>query len=220
MNSASPETSSDPPKQRRSRMSAERVLNSSLELLEERGFDAFTVVDVSKRAGMSVGAIYARFGNKEAMLRAVHAHGIERMVEQHAAAASPDRVADDLHTSVVDAVGMVASVFHGNEALLRAFMRLGAVDEVVSHRGSAGSKDLARRFKEKVLAHRDQLVHRDPEVAVDVAYRMAYCIFARRVMDGPAYESDLVISWDELVDEVAAACSAYLLEDRMGVTPA
>ena len=77
--SASPETSSDPPKQRRSRLSAERVLNSSLELLEEHGFDAFTVAEVSKRAGISVGAIYARFGNKEAMLRAVHAHGIERM---------------------------------------------------------------------------------------------------------------------------------------------
>jgi len=39
-------------------------------------------------------------------------------------------------------------------------------------------------------------------------------------MDGPAYESDLVISWDELVDEVAAACSAYLLERRTGVTTA
>ena len=85
---------------------------------------------------------------------------------------------------------MVAAVFHGNANLLRAFMRLGAVDEVVSQRGSAGSKDLAMRFKEKVLAHGGELVHRDPEIAVDVAYRMAYCIFARRVMDGPAYESD------------------------------
>ena len=169
---------------------------------------------------MSVGAIYARFGNKEAMLRAVHAYGIERMVEQHAAAASPDRVGDDLHASVVDAVEMVASVFHGNEALLRAFMRLGAVDEVVSHRGSAGSKDLARRFKEKVLAHRGQFVHRDPEVAVDVAYRMAYCIFARRVMDGPAYESDLVISWDELVDEVARPAAPTCSSIVRGVTAA
>ena len=53
-----------------------------------------------------------------------------------------------------------------------------------------------------------------PEIAVDVAYRMAYCTFARRVMDGPAYESDVVVSWPELVAEVGAACTAYLLEHR------
>ena len=70
---------------------------------------------------------------------------------------------------------MVAAVFQGNENLLRAFMRLGAVDEVVSERGSASSRDLARRFKETVLAHRAELVHPSPETAVDVAYRMAYC---------------------------------------------
>ena len=210
----------DRPKQQRSRLSAERVLNASLELLQESGFDAFTVVDVSKRAGVSVGAIYARFGNKESMLRAVHAYGMERMLQEHTvAAAAAERAASNLRESVPEAVEMVASVFQGSESLLRAFMRLGAVDEVVSERGSASSKDLARRFKEKVLAHREELLQPNPEIAVDVAYRMAYCTFARRVMDGPAYESDLVVGWPELVAEVAAACTAYLLEPR-GVAPA
>jgi len=210
----------DRPKQQRSRLSAQRVLDASLELLEEHGFDAFTVVDVSKRAGVSVGAIYARFGNKESMLRAVHAHGMERMLEQHTAVArAAEAETGDLRETVLDAVAMVAAVFQGNEGLLRAFMRLGAVDEVVSERGSTSSKDLARRFKEKLLAHRAELAHPHPEIAVDVAYRMAYCTFARRVMDGPAYESDLVVSWGDLVAEVGAACTAYLLETR-GSAPA
>lgn len=209
------ETLTDRPKQRRSQLSAERVLNASLELLEENGFDAFTVVDVSKRAGVSVGAIYARFGNKESMLRAIHAYGMERQLEEHTAVAqAPERGASDLRESVLQAVEMVAAVFQGNANLLRAFMRLGAVDEVVSERGSATSKDLSIRFKEKVLAHGGELVHPRPEIAVDVAYRMAYCTFARRVMDGPAYESDVVVSWPELVAEVGAACTAYLLEHR------
>ena len=164
---------------------------------------------------MSVGAIYARFGNKESMLRAIHAYGMERQLEEHTAVAqAPERGASDLRESVLQAVEMVAAVFQGNANLLRAFMRLGAVDEVVSERGSATSKDLSSRFKEKVLAHGGELVHPRPEIAVDVAYRMAYCIFARRVMDGPAYESDLVVSWPELVAEVGAACTAYLLEHR------
>jgi len=210
--SASPETSSDPPKQRRSRLSAERVLNSSLELLEEHGFDAFTVAEVSKRAGISVGAIYARFGSKESLLRAVHGRAMEVIALEHAALQAANGPAPrHLPESVVEAVGMVAGVFSRNRDLLRAFMHLGAVDEVISRRGSASSRELARRFKAIVLVHRDEVVHRDPDTAVDVAFRMTYCTFARQVMYGPEFESEPPVAWDELVAEVAAACVAYLL---------
>ena len=53
------------------------MLDASIQLLEEKGFDAFTVQDVSQRADVSVGAIYARFGNKESLLRAVHGRAMD-----------------------------------------------------------------------------------------------------------------------------------------------
>ena len=62
-----------------------------------------------------------------------------------------------------------------------------------------------------MLVHRDEVGHRDPDTAVDVAFRMAYCTFARQVMYGPEFESEAPVAWDELVAEVAAACVAYLL---------
>ena len=58
-----------PPKQRRSRESYERVLEAAHTLLEENGFDGFTIQEVAARSGVSVGAIYERFGNKESLLR-------------------------------------------------------------------------------------------------------------------------------------------------------
>jgi AcrR family transcriptional regulator len=200
------------PKQKRSRRSAERALDASLELLEEQGFDAFTVAEVSKRAGISVGAIYARFGSKESLLRAVHGRAMEVIALEHAALQAANGPAPrHLPESVIEAVGMVAGVFSRNRDLLRAFMHLGAVDEVISRRGSASSRELARRFKAIVLVHRDQVGHRDPDTAVDVGFRMAYCTFARQVMYGPEFESEPPVAWDELVAEVAAACVAYLL---------
>jgi AcrR family transcriptional regulator len=204
-----------PPKQKRSQESLERVLDASRRLLEENGFDAFTIQDVSQRADVSVGAIYARFGNKESLLRAVHRHAMESIGAEHESVATVDgRPAGAVREVIAAAVETVAGIFRGNEDLLRAFMHLGAVDDEIARRGSESSHDLARQFQATVLQHRDQITHPDPEKAVDVAFRMTYCTFARQVMYGPAFESDRAIDWDSLVEEVGTACAAYLLEQR------
>jgi AcrR family transcriptional regulator len=202
-----------PPKQKRSQESLERVLEASTKLLAEKGFEAFTVQEVSQRADVSVGAIYARFGNKENLLRAVHAHAMDAIRSEHEAIAAPDgRPASKARAVISEAVGTVAGIFQGNEQLLSAFMHVGAVDDEIARRGSQVSIDLARRFAATVLVHRDKIRRPDPERAVDVAYRMAYCTFARQVMYGPTFESDRPISWADLVEEVGSACAAYLLE--------
>jgi AcrR family transcriptional regulator len=205
-----------PPKQRRSQESLERVVEASMRLLEENGFEGFTVQDVSRRAGVSVGAIYSRFGSKESLLRAVHAEAMVAMAREHQNVAAVDgRPEQDIREVVEDAVRTVAGIFRGNEKLLRAFMHLGAVDEEISRRGSEVSIDLAQQFETTILAHRASIAHPRPKIAVDVAYRMAYCTFARQVMYGPSFESDRAIAWDDLVEEVAHACAAYLLQPML-----
>jgi hypothetical protein len=92
-------------------------------------------------------------------------------------------------------------------------MHLGAIDGEIARLGSERSKELARQFAATVLLHRDEIAHPDPETAVDVAFRMAYCTFARQVMYGPVFESDRPIGWNELVEEVGTACAAYLLRE-------
>jgi AcrR family transcriptional regulator len=204
-----------PPKQKRSQESLERVLEASIRLLEENGFDAFTIQDVSQRADVSVGAIYARFGNKESLLRAVHRHAMETIRDEHGAVADVDGKPSGPARDVIGgAVRTVAEIFRAHQELLRAFMHLGAVDDEIAKRGSESSTDLARQFEETVLHRRDAITHPDPEKAVDVAFRMTYCTFARQVMYGPTFESDRVIQWEDLIEEVGAACAAYLLQER------
>jgi AcrR family transcriptional regulator len=198
------------PKQKRSQASLERVLVASIELLEEKGFDAFTIQDVSQRADVSVGAIYARFGSKQSLVRAVQRHAMELEL-------NPEHVSFENHDGrparevVTAAVRSIAEMFHASEDLVRAFMHLGAVDGEISKRASDHSKILARRFTDAILVRRGEITHGDPDKAVDVAFRMAFSTFARRVMSGPTHESDRLISWDELADEVGVACAAYLL---------
>ena len=115
---------------------------------------------------------------------------------------------------IAAAVRAVATIFRGNERLLRAFMHLGAVDDEIARRGSESSTDLARQFEETVLPHRDAITHPDPEKAVDVAFRMTYCTFARQVMYGPTFESDREIAGTTSSRRSATACAAYLLAER------
>jgi AcrR family transcriptional regulator len=55
-----------PPLQRRSQESLERVLAAGLEVLIDVGFEGFTLQEVSRRAGVSIGSIYARVPSREA----------------------------------------------------------------------------------------------------------------------------------------------------------
>ena len=61
------------------------------------------------------------------------------------------------------------------------------------------------------MPYRSEFRHPDPEVALDVAFRVAYSTLARQVMYGPVFESDRRLSWKRLVDELGAVCAVYLL---------
>ncbi len=47
----------------------ERFLQATRELLEERSFEEITVADIVERADRTVGSFYARFQDKDAVLR-------------------------------------------------------------------------------------------------------------------------------------------------------
>jgi AcrR family transcriptional regulator len=200
-----------PPQQRRSRESYERVLDAAKVLLEENGFEGLTVQEVAARSGVSIGAIYERFGNKETLLRAVHARLMESMSEANEAAGHPVLGADSAAAAIAAVIRGMARVMNDNRKALRAFMHLGAVDEVISTRGSKASIALSKAFKRALAPYTGEFRHPDPDVALDVAFRIAYSTLARQVMYGPVFESDRRVSWKRLVEELGAACAAYLL---------
>ena len=54
--------------QRRSRNAQEKIFEVSANLLKEKGPDEFTLKELSKLTGVSVGSIYYRFESKETLL--------------------------------------------------------------------------------------------------------------------------------------------------------
>lgn len=61
------------------------ILNSALDLLGERGYEATTMRAIAKKAGVSLGNAYHYFGSKEHLIQAFY----HRTHEEHLAAATP-----------------------------------------------------------------------------------------------------------------------------------
>jgi AcrR family transcriptional regulator len=199
-----------PPQQRRSRESLERVLKAGEKLLAKNGYEGFTIADVSREANLSVGSVYGRFDNKDALIHEIHSRLLERL--------SADAVEDvlsradllDFDEVVSQAVHGMADRMHRERSILRVFMLLAPVDAHIAKAASAASRGVSRAFTAAVLSHRDEITHRHPDRAADVAFRMVYDVLARRVMYGPRFESELTIPWNDLVDEVIYGAIAYL----------
>lgn len=60
------------PKQQRSRESRDALLDAFIALLDERPYADIGVGDIVRRAGLTSGALYGRFGDKRGLARAAH----------------------------------------------------------------------------------------------------------------------------------------------------
>jgi AcrR family transcriptional regulator len=207
-----------PPQQPRSRASLERVIAAGTKLLEEEGYEGFTLAKVSSMANVSIGSIYARVKSKDDLFYVIQDRFMARTESQPGftdVAAWEHLPAGEL---IVAAVREIGRVFQEDTQLLRVFMHRGIVDDVVGSRSSASVSRFSTSFEQLVLTRRDEIVHPDPELAVDVAFRMAWGTLARQIMYGPTFESHRVIAWDTLVAELGRACAAYLLGAESGKT--
>jgi AcrR family transcriptional regulator len=204
-----------PPQQRRSRASFDRVLEAGADILREQGIEGFTLQDVSKRAGVSIGSIYGRVASKDDLVLAIYDREMERIAQrQQRIEADSQREGLTGRALVETLVRDMAELMLAESATLRVFMQRAASDPVIWRRGAERSHALAEIFETALLEHRDELAHPDLDVAIDVAYRFVYCTLARRITHGPSFESDRELADERLVSELATAAADYLLAGR------
>jgi AcrR family transcriptional regulator len=201
-----------PPLQRRSQESLERVLRAGLELLIDTGFDGFTLQEVSRRAGVSIGAIYSRIPSRDALLVAIHERAMMSMSEQEQQF-ERDSKREGLTTRefVETLVCDMANIMLTNASMLSVFMRQAPMHAAIWKRGAETSQATAQLFRAAFEPHRAELRAPHNDLAIDVAYRMVYCTIARRITHGPQFESDVEISDEALVRELGRAIADYLL---------
>jgi AcrR family transcriptional regulator len=205
-----------PPLQRRSQESLERVLQAGAELLLEVGYEGFTLQEVSKRSGVSIGSIYARAPSKEALILAIYDREMAKVSAANERLRETAQL-DDLkgRELIIALVELMARSTLEHADILRVFMYRALVDEEIWQRGSERSTLLSRAFEEALLDHKDELNHPDPELAIDVAFRFIYNTLVRRVTHGNNFESQRPLSDENLIRELGEAAADYLLAPEL-----
>ncbi|WP_330350358.1 TetR/AcrR family transcriptional regulator [Streptomyces sp. NBC_00582] len=202
-------------RQARSRETQNRILDAGIRLLEEGGPEALTVAAVAEAAGVSVGSVYRRFGDKERLLLAIQsrftgdlaAEFIRHPADLNLAATTPPAAV------IAEAVRGTAESLHFHATLMRVFILLGTHNQAVFAHGSAVSTQGGRAFRDTVMLAAPALRHHtDIEAAIDFAYRMVYATCAHRLVHGEHLESQRPLPWPDLVDQLRRAVTAYLLD--------
>src|SRR3954452_7075043 len=116
-----------PPQQRRSREAWNRVLDAGVAILEDGGYEAFTIAAVCARARVAPPAIYARTTSKDALFLAVYEHGIARLRTEQQVFADERRWAGLAPDALVrEAVNEMVGISFRHERFLRAVVLISA----------------------------------------------------------------------------------------------
>jgi AcrR family transcriptional regulator len=162
-----------PPQQARSQKTFERVLDAAEEVIAERGVAALTVSEVVRRAGSSVGAFYARFPDKDALLATLHERSCEEAVATAELALDPKRwESADLPSAVSEVVRFTAALCRERRGILLAFITMAATDATYAERRARLEARLSDLLHAFLLSREGEVTHPDLRVAADTAIRM------------------------------------------------
>lgn len=193
-----------PPAQARSRRSLERMLKAGEMLIAKHGVEGLIIADVVRRAKSSNGAFYARFADKDALIREVQERFLQH-IEELMLGALADLDAGDL--DIETAAGMItrtiAAVFREHASLIAAFIRGAGRDEVLRRRAS-------KTFLRQASAISDLLGRRfgTPPAVAETFYRFVTATFEHYV---GLEERSRWADWETLTRELESAGLAYLM---------
>lgn len=198
-----------PPQQARSWRTQQRILEAGTALLEEGGTEMLTIAAVAARAGVSVGGVYRRFGDKDRLIAALQHDMIDQFRADIIRRFTPRRT--DPAALVASAVAGLTETYQAHERLMRVFITAGATDRAVARVGSEASIDAAHVFRQFLEPIVPMIDAPEPDLRMDVVYRLVYGACHNRVLNGERFESDRPLTWRQLTDELVKVACLYLL---------
>ena len=156
------------PKQARSERTLQRLLDAAQVLIEEKGHAAVSIPEIARRARSSVGGFYARFRDKNELLRALEERHFIEVWQRLEALADARRWENVSTAQVVEAaVAELVSVTRERRRLIAAFLVSAIQDPAIREGGLRFRRRVEECIRGLLLPRRGEMDHPDPALAVD-----------------------------------------------------
>jgi AcrR family transcriptional regulator len=199
------------PKQARSERTLYRLLDAAEALIAEHGLGGLSIPEVARRAGSSVGGFYARFRDKNELLRALEERFFQEVTHRLDALADERRWKDAAVVEIVAAsVHELVSVTDQRRELIRAFTFRATQDHTIRDHALDFRRQAGARIGALLLSRNPRLRHPAPALALDVAVEAAFALMQNHVIFDGTYAAGRRLSTDELEREITRMALAYV----------
>lgn len=163
------------PQQERSRESLRKLLKAATEVLGQHGVEGTTIPRIAEHAGLTPGAVYRRFRDKDALLEAAILGILERQDERLKAGLTPEKAAKiPLDVFAEQIIGSMVVTYRANASMLRALRHFtqGRGETEFVKKASRLEARAFERVVDLVLAGRRNIRHPHPRMAVSLGLMM------------------------------------------------
>jgi AcrR family transcriptional regulator len=204
------------PQQARSRESLRKLLKAAAEVLGQHGVEGTTIPRIAAHAGLTPGAIYRRFKDKDELLETMILGILDRQDERLRTGLTPEMTAQiPLPVFAEQIVHSLVVSYRANAGLMRAMRQF-----VRTRRDTEFWKKACRlevrsyeRLVDMFLANAKNIRHPDPKMAVSLGLMMVISTLHELVLDPTEMRvwKGLMPSDDRtLKDELTRAFLGYL----------
>ena len=203
------------PKQSRSERTLLRILDAAEALIAEKGLADASVPEIARLASSSVGGFYARFRDKNELLRALEERFFADLSRLLDTVADQERWRGASIRQIVPACAAeLVSVAREKRKLLAAFLVRAAQEPRLRDEALRFRRTVSDRMARLLLPLRSEIRHPDPEVGIDLAVQLALSLVFQRAVIGETRAGGRELSDAELASELVRCFLAYL-----GVSP-
>jgi AcrR family transcriptional regulator len=200
-----------PTHQARSQETLERILDAAEELIAERGFENSTVSEIVRRAKSSVGAMYARFNDKDSLLVCLHERFCDQALATTEMALDPERWVDASIAEILStAVPFVVHIYHLKRGLIRAFIVRGSSDRNFAERGASLGRTVSAKLAALLTARQHEIRHPDPALAVDFGVRLMFDTLDQSTLFADVQRTTIHITREQIAQELCRTFCSYL----------
>lgn len=199
------------PRQARSAEGMERMLRAAEEVFAEKEFAEASLAEIAGRAGYTIGAFYARFADKDALLGTLERRlyeTVEEVVAHRTGEAEAGAVS--LQAFVRAAVADTAAIYRQRRGTLRALTFVARHERALRGRMRRVNAATLERFTAAIERHPGGIAHPRPRVAAEFALVLIASTLRETILFRDNWPVPRSVDDATLVEELSRAVIAYL----------